>query len=175
MPEEYIYVKDDPYAGYKHHLPIYAHAYKSALFAGSVESPSFTVSQQPGLRLITIGLAVHQLIGNISRIDPMVVALVGPETIPPIMRTQKNTADLEFTIGSHKYLSTRKDNHGLLFTSNGVELARLTPAWKDSDAIRGIKFWMHSNEEIPELTAALFFSLAQCYDLPTEYGMMVSY
>lgn len=175
MPEEFSYVQNDPYAKYVNHLAILGHGYKDTLFAESLESPEFTITPSTGQRLITIGLAVHQLIGNINRTEPMVVALVGPETIPPIMRTTRNTPDIEFSVGQNTYLSTRKENHGILKTAEGTELARITPVWKDSETDKGIKFWIHSYEPLPPLIAALFFCLAQTYEAAGEYGMSVAY
>lgn len=174
MPEEFTYIKIDPYAHYKVNIPVAQHNYKEALFAGNPDSIQFTITPLVGQRLITIGLQTFHLIGNISPNSPMVVALTGPEAIPPIQRSESNTSKIEFIHENKSYTCSRKDSHGLL-SLNSNEIARITPAWKDSDDAKRIKFWIRSLEPIPALVAALFFCLTQTQEVSTEYGMAVSY
>ncbi len=175
MPEEFFNAKSDPYAKFSHHIPIYAHPYKEAIVAGDPKAPEFTITFSAGQRIITIGNQSHTLIGSVSRCDPMVLAYHGPAQIPTIIRTEASTPDINLTIENVTYLATRKDNHAILIAANNDELARITPAWKDSDTDKGIKFWIHSHQAIPPLVNAIFFSIGLTYDQATQYGIVISY
>jgi hypothetical protein len=175
MPEEFEYIKTDPYEKYKIHIPIYSHSYKRGVVAGKTGEMQFEVSLETGFRNITIPGASFVLIGNISRDNPMVVSVNGPIAIPLIQRTERNNTKIQFNDGTTTYTSSRKEYHGILSSAAGEELARITTAWKDSDAAKNVKFWLHSHEPIPNLAAALFFCLAQTQELHYEDGLDVSY
>jgi hypothetical protein len=167
MPEHFNYTKQsNPYEQFAHHLPIYARPMSTHFFAESIENPLFTIRFTLLSVILEIGSEKFHLVHD-STPSYLSKFWIRDFTSPAIA-TQQTLDEFYFniTFEASNYHFTRTKPNRILTTETGEELATFANAWRDSDAEKNIKHWIHCQQSIPTPLLALFFYAARTWTIP---------